>query len=62
MMKKVKINEDLHEGHTLYEYRGQTLDVGVVVPDCDGNSIAVIVKTPDGQRLSCDSNYFSFAE
>ena len=45
MMKKVKINEDLQEGHTLYEYRGQTLDVGVVVPDCDGNSIAVIVKT-----------------
>ena len=23
MMKKVKINEDLQEGHTLYEYRGQ---------------------------------------
>ena len=38
MMKKDKINEDLQEDHTLYEYRGQTLDVGVVVTDFDGNS------------------------
>ena len=61
-MKIVKVNEDLNEGHTLYDYRGQNLDVGVVVPDCDGNSIALILKTPDGKRLSCDIQYVTAVE
>jgi len=59
-MMKVKVNDDLKEGHTLYEYRGQILEVGTIVPDCDGNSIAAILKTEDGRRLSCDSEYFQF--
>lgn len=61
-MKIVKLNEDLQEGHPCYEFRGQELPVGMVVPDCDGNSIAVILKTPDGRRLSCDQDFFTMVE
>jgi hypothetical protein len=61
-MKKVKLNDDLKEGHPCYEFRGQIMDVGLVVPDCDGNSIAVILKTEDGRRLSCDQDFFTMVE